>query len=318
MVEHGQPPHEMAEELGSLLGDEVGPFLGWLDMEKARLVGRASSQGPPRLRAKLTTNDVTASLDRTNAATAGTDMNGASAAHEPDDPQSLVVVTQRLVLQPNAGQAGTARLTELRDFCSTPAPVLADVEAEADSVEGCAADVGASAVQARRPPRDSPWLAAPPGPQRPRSPSMAQLGSGGIELKGVHVALNPLGLVPVALNPSGLMLGTHSALNLPGFVPALSPSGLVLHVFGALNLPGLVLGTHSSLNPPGLVPVALKPAGLVLHVSGALNPPGLVLGTNSALHPLGLMPVALNPSGLVLHVFGALNPPGSCSERIRR
>ncbi|CAL1173684.1 unnamed protein product [Cladocopium goreaui] len=111
---------EMLEEL-SVMDDEAQPFVTWLEKEKATLIGRRPSKTswerrpppqkvladeeapdkppgqftplPSRSQALLTPNAVTASLEE-SAKAGGMDRQG------------LVVITNRLILQPNCGHGG--------------------------------------------------------------------------------------------------------------------------------------------------------------------------------------------------------------------
>eukprot|EP00435_Cladocopium_sp_Y103_P024887 s497_g6.t1 len=111
---------EMLEEL-SVMDDEAQPFVTWLEKEKATLIARRPSKTswerrpppqkvradeeapdkppgqftplPSRSQALLTPNAVTASLEE--SAKAGMDRQG-----------GLVVITNRLILQPNCGHSG--------------------------------------------------------------------------------------------------------------------------------------------------------------------------------------------------------------------
>ncbi|CAE7243752.1 unnamed protein product [Symbiodinium sp. CCMP2592] len=110
---------EMLEEL-SLMDDEAQPFVAWLQKEKASILARrpppapapAKVQAPPdrppgqftplppRSHAMLTPNAVTASLEESGK------------AGDRSQDRGLVVITNRLILQPNTGHGGHGAHTE--------------------------------------------------------------------------------------------------------------------------------------------------------------------------------------------------------------
>lgn len=113
LVDQHKTRAEMAAEL-AFFQDESEPFVAWVEERKASILARrlgASGLSRPPLKAQLTPNPVTASLEGSSSATPALPaaaMGDTSAAPLANTGKSFVVITDRLVLQPNSdiGESG--------------------------------------------------------------------------------------------------------------------------------------------------------------------------------------------------------------------
>jgi len=102
---------EMLEEL-SLMDDEAQPFVAWLQKEKASILARrpppvpaAKVQAPPdRPPGQFTPLPPRHAMLTPNAVTASLEESGKAGDRSQD--RGLVVITNRLILQPNTGHGG--------------------------------------------------------------------------------------------------------------------------------------------------------------------------------------------------------------------